>query len=482
MLGTIRKFSSSIYAKVFLFIVAIPFVFWGMGPVFQGGKQNTIVEIGNKKVSTKEFINFINFSLNENEIIDDDIIEKLLANFIGEKLINLEIKNHEIKLSENSLSKIIRNDKKFRKDNKFSRTEYEKFLIENNISAAFFETNIQGQNKKKQLFDFIGGGVLPSDFLINLDYNKINQKKNVEVINLNDIFIKKIKVTNEELISHFEKNKNKYQEIHKTIKYIKLNPKNLTGKDEFNDLFFKKLDEIDDLIINGKKVDFISSSLSLQPPKTEIIKKFDIDNESKENINFPLELAKKTFNINDSEPTVLLEHENQYFIIELTKTENVQRNMNDNLLKKEILSNLKKQKKRNIVSEIIKKINDGKFKKDDFYQFSKNNETAIKKVKILNQNDTKTLKQELINQIYKFSENKVIVIADISLSEAFLVYIKNIEKAEISKNSEDFAKYLNLSKIRIKTDMYNTYDQYLKKKYEININYKALNKVKNYFK
>ena len=30
-------------------------------------------------------------------------------------------------------------------------------------------------------------------------------------------------------------------------------------------------------------------------------------------------------------------------------------------------------------------------------------------------------------------------------------------------------------------DLYNTYDNYLKKNYKIDINYQALNKVKNYF-
>ena len=51
MLRIISKFSDSIFAKIFLFMVAIPFVFWGMGPLFQGGKQNTIVEIGKEKIS-----------------------------------------------------------------------------------------------------------------------------------------------------------------------------------------------------------------------------------------------------------------------------------------------------------------------------------------------------------------------------------------------------------------------------------------------
>ena len=49
MISSFRKFSSSIYAKIFLFIVAIPFVFWGMGPVFTGGNLNTIVKIGKNK-------------------------------------------------------------------------------------------------------------------------------------------------------------------------------------------------------------------------------------------------------------------------------------------------------------------------------------------------------------------------------------------------------------------------------------------------
>ena len=50
MLGKIRNFSSSIFAKIFLFIVAIPFVFWGMGDLFKGGSLNTIAKIGTEKI------------------------------------------------------------------------------------------------------------------------------------------------------------------------------------------------------------------------------------------------------------------------------------------------------------------------------------------------------------------------------------------------------------------------------------------------
>ena len=57
----------------------------------------------------------------------------------------------------------------FKRENKFSRTEYEKFLIKNNLSAAAFEANILEQFKKDQLFDFVGGGIVPASFLVAAD-------------------------------------------------------------------------------------------------------------------------------------------------------------------------------------------------------------------------------------------------------------------------------------------------------------------------
>ena len=97
MLGTIRKFSSSIYSKVFLLIVAIPFIFWGMGDLFTGGNLNTIVKIGKDKIHKQEFINYLKMnSLTVEQLNDSSVIEKALFNFIGEMLILKEIEDMEI--------------------------------------------------------------------------------------------------------------------------------------------------------------------------------------------------------------------------------------------------------------------------------------------------------------------------------------------------------------------------------------------------
>ena len=58
MLGPLRKFSGSIYSKILLGIVIIPFVFWGMGSSFTSGSKNIVLTIEKEKYSTQDFLNF----------------------------------------------------------------------------------------------------------------------------------------------------------------------------------------------------------------------------------------------------------------------------------------------------------------------------------------------------------------------------------------------------------------------------------------
>ena len=177
-----------------------------------------------------------------------------------------------------------------------------------------------------------------------------------------------------------------------------------------------------------------------------------------------------------------MEQKNEYFIYEIIKIENIQRELSDKLVKKEVLINLEKEVKRKLIAEMIDKINKNSFNKNDFDKLSADEKVEIKKIKIENQNDDRTLKKDLVDQVYRYPENRVIIVADISLSKNFLIYIEKIENVTISEGSEEYKKYFNESKIKIKNDLYSTYDSHLNKKYEIKINQKALDSVKNYFR
>ena len=65
------------------------------------------------------------------------------------------------------------------------------------------------------------------------------------------------------------------------------------------------------------------------------------------------------------------------------------------------------------------------------------------------------------------------------MTESYLVYIDEIQNVSTEQNSENYKKYFNLSKAEMVNSLYNTYDSYLNKKYKIEINYKALNNIRN---
>ena len=128
MIGKLRGFSNSKLAGVLVGIIIIPFVFWGMGSVFSGGNTNNVAKINNEIISSKDFINFINESRLTNEIIkanlDKNIIENILSELISEKLIEMEIKELNVKVSEEALANKIRSNAiLLDENNKFSRVK-----------------------------------------------------------------------------------------------------------------------------------------------------------------------------------------------------------------------------------------------------------------------------------------------------------------------------------------------------------------------
>ena len=144
MLNKLRNFSKGKLAGVLVGIIIIPFVFWGMGSVFSGGNTNSFAKINNHNVSTQDFADFVNNSKISSDVIkeniNNNILEELLAQLVSTSLVDIEIDELKIYISDDALAKKIKKEKSFLdENNNFSRTKYEKFLLENNISPVNFE-------------------------------------------------------------------------------------------------------------------------------------------------------------------------------------------------------------------------------------------------------------------------------------------------------------------------------------------------------
>ena len=137
MISSFRNFAKTKFAGLLVFIIIIPFVFWGMGGMFSSGNTNNIVKINNTNISTKEFIDHINRSnisqktIREN--LDKNIIEELLSTLISTTLLDLEVKDFNILISEETLSKKIKSNKNFHNkiNKKFLNYRYEDLIYKN---------------------------------------------------------------------------------------------------------------------------------------------------------------------------------------------------------------------------------------------------------------------------------------------------------------------------------------------------------------
>ena len=107
MATSIGKLSKSFFVKLLVGIIILPFVFWGMGDVFRGGNQNVIATIDSKKINTQELVNYLNrLNLNDQQIKNlksSDLLEKILSEFIGKKVMSLEIEKFGIIINDNGL-------------------------------------------------------------------------------------------------------------------------------------------------------------------------------------------------------------------------------------------------------------------------------------------------------------------------------------------------------------------------------------------
>ena len=472
MLSSIGKFSKSLVLKIFVGIIILPFVFWGMGDIFRGGNQNIVATIDSEKLSTQEFVNYLNrLNLTEkekNELKNAGLMEKILSEYIGKKIINLEVKDLGIILSDKSLKNIIVNDKAFFKDKKFSRTKYEKFLLENNISAPIFEKRLKDRELQKKLFDFIGAGTVSPQFLVKKLFENENKKLKIDFINLENFYKKKDEIDNQDLIKFIDENADLLKVEYIDFQYSIINPQNLIGLNEFNQEFFDKIDQIENSILNGIKFDAIISEFNLNSKKINDYKFSEKGDEIQKKI---YEVRNNNFDI--------FENKENYVIYKIENVEQKKPDLNDDQIKKEVIELISQKNKFDFNRSLLEKIGNKKFNDNDFLEMG---QTQIETIKLNSNRDNNKFEINSVKSLYSLPVNSFTLVND-EQNNIYLVKIKDIQNELINNNNDQllFKEYRNKQNSNMKNNILKTYDLYLNKKYDVVLNQKTIERVKNFF-
>ena len=485
MATSIAKLSKSFFIKLLVGIIILPFVFWGMGDVFRGGNQNVIATIdSNKKISTQEFMNYVSrLNLEKDEVKNlpqTDLIEKILSEYIGRKVMSLEIEKNGVVVNDNALRNIIKNDKLFFKDNKFSRTKYEKFLIKSNITAPQFESNIVEQEKRRQFLSSLAGGIIIPEILVKKEFKKENQIKTIQYIDLEN-FHSKNKPSQESIKELYEKNKKFFFVEFKTIQYAEINPEVLTGSKEYNENFFKQLDVIENNVLDGQSFDETANGNNLKIIKiNKINSKKEDQNKNKVN-NLSDNLFSKFYNIKSTQSPEVFNIKNKYYIAEVKNVEKKNKSMLDPEVLEALKAQLNFKNKIENNTSIAKDISLGAYDNEKFQKFADKNGLKVQNYIISNLKQNEIFTNGLIKRIFLSKDNEINLITDSTLTKSFVVFTKKTEYKNLKKDSSEFEKYEAKARLNLINKIYKSYDESINQKYKVVLNQRTVDRVKNSF-
>jgi len=470
MIGSFRNFAKTKFAGILVFIMIIPFVFWGMGSMFSSGNTNTIVKINESKVSSEEFIEYLeNSGIPQNTIrenLDNNIIEELLSGLVSTKILDLEIEEYNLIISKQTLLKLIKRNKNFLDEQgNFQRLKYEKFLLENNQSAPQFELRLKNRELQKNLFSFVGAGTVSPKFLIKKLYEKENKKLEIDYIDLSRFYKKKDSFTDNDIKQFLENNKNDLKVEYIDFDYSLINPKNLIGVEEFNQAFFDKIDQIEVDISNELPFETIVTNFNLKSKK---IKDFRFTYDKSD-------IEKKIFEARNNEFDII-EFKDNYILYKIIKSEQRSPNLGDLVLREEILGLIYEKNKYEYNKDLIKKIDEKNFNNENFVEMGNN---EIKNLLLNSIKDNNKFDIKAVELLYSLPVNSFTLIND-EMSNIYLAKIKNFQN-DTMKNDDKINEYENKHNSNLKNDMLKSYDLYLNSRYNITLNQKTIERVKNFF-
>jgi len=473
MINPFKNFTKKkIGGLLLIFVIIIAFGFGGFGGGFSTGNQNNIAKINNTNISTQDFMDYLNESGLSQQVIKENInkniIEELLSALVSTTLLDLEIEELGLSITGGVLIEKIKTNKNFQDENGiFQRTLYEKFLLTNNSSAPMFEIRLKNNELQKQLFTYISGGTKSPKFLINRFYKEENKKLDINYINLNTFYKKAETFTDSQIKFFVNENAEKLKQDYIDFSYVNIGPKNLIGIEEYNQAFFDKIDDIENQI--SKNINFKTIIQGLNLSSTSVASYININNEKT--------IENKIYN-SRKDKIEILEDNGAYILYNIENLETKLPKLDDDKFKKQIKNLLSQKEKFEFNKKILNKINEKKFTQTSFEELGKNN---IKKIKLNSIKDDKKFEKNSIEILYSLPVNSFALIAD-KENNVYVAKTISYKEENLAKNSVDFTKISIEEGTQSKNSILKSYDLFLNNRYQVVVNEKTLERVKNYFK
>ena len=255
----------------------------------------------------------------------------------------------------------------------------------------------------------------------------------------------------------------------------------ISGSDEYDDVFFKQLDILENKVLDGQSFEESSREKNL---KIIAINSIDGNKKDKNNEiikNLSDNLFKKIYLIKNEKIPEVLKVDNKYYLAEIKSIERNNLPITDSNVLKTINSQLNFQNKIENNTSIIKDISMGGFDKVKMEKFAINNNLKIKDYEISNLKQNEIFTEGIIKRIFLIKDGEINLVTNSELTKNFLVLGIKTQYKKIEKGSIEFEKYEAKARLNLINNIYKTFDENLNERYKVELNKRTIDRVKNSF-
>ena len=302
--------------------------------------------------------------------------------------------------------------------------------------------------------------------IVGRKFEENKKSLDIEYFDMENLYKTKDDYTANEIEVFIDENKDQLKREYIDFKYVILNPKNLIGIEEFNQEFFDEIDSIENKISQGSTFDTILEDINV-----DIIEVNEFAPSSSKQINEDLIYSKKTSKID------LIESGDNFLLYNIDNQYDRAPDLNDEIIKGEIVELIYQKGKFDYNREIIEEIQKKKFDNSKFEELAGSNKeySSINSIE-----DDKLIDINSVKMLYALPVNSFALVN--KEDKIYLVKITGTNKNSFNKTDEKYLKFVNSQNTNNRKSILQSYDQLLNDKYQVQLNQKTIDRVKNYFK
>ena len=469
--------SKSILVKLLIVIIIAVFALWGVGDMFSAGKTNVVAEVSGKNIYSEDYVNQLRNGLqsknyqNISDAIKDNLHIQILNQLVAEKIFEIYAEEEKIIINDKTLANFIKNIPEFSKNGKFSRTEYEKYLLKNQIDSYSFETSFKKSLLKKLIVESQNLDSISTSYHKTKVKNYFEKKISISYINLEDLY-EDIDITEKEILDYHKKNPSYSNEL-RSIKYAIINQNKEANQS--SDLFFKNISDIENQVLSNKNFDDIATQFSLNVKKSGLFNKDGLIKNSLKTTVLDKSIVQKAFYLNDQITSELIEIKGSFYLIginEIVKKKPL--TLNDKI-KKNIINKIKKKNIDSKANSLRNKIKE----ENIFNQLVSKKTKFVKQLELKNRlEENKTFSPNQIQEIFSLKKNESLVLKG---SKNYLIKAIDASYDRTKSNDEMDKLYERQVTISFDEQIMQSFDKFLNNKYKVKINQKVLDRITNSF-